>query len=77
MSPRFGGGGGEVSSISHTMYFRVFKILGQEILLMSSNPGIFSEHEKKQVSHTNTGGTDRQTKRKRGKCEVEESSMQS
>lgn len=46
---------------------------------MSSNPGIFSEHEKKQVSHTNTGDTDtdRQTKRKRGKSEVEESSMQS
>ncbi len=44
---------------------------------MSSHPGIFSEHEKKQVSHRNKGDTDRQTKKKRGKFEVEESSMQS
>lgn len=41
---------------------------------MSSHPGIFSEHEKKQVSHRNKGDTDtdRQTERKRGKTEVEE-----
>lgn len=41
---------------------------------MSSHPGIFSKHDKKQVSHRNKGDrhTDRQTKRKKGKTEVEE-----
>lgn len=52
---------------------------GQQILNMSLDPGIFTEHEKKQVKHRNKGKADidRRTKKKRGKCEVEESSMQS
>ena len=46
--------------------FIVFRLQGQEILIISSHPGIFSEHEEKQVRRRKEGDRDTDRLKERG-----------